>query len=60
MKPLFYKVVVSGLAYYFSPNEFDKALKFAENYWSIQMVFIDINRGLQHRDYDRRRGEFVD
>nr|DAT89754.1 MAG TPA: hypothetical protein [Caudoviricetes sp.] len=60
MKPLFYKVIASGMSYYFLPDEFEKALWFSNDFWLIQMVFIDADRGLQYRDYDRQRGEFVD
>lgn len=60
MKPLFYKVIVSGMSYYFSRDEFEKALWFSNDFWLIQMAFIDADRGLQYRDYDRQRGEFVD
>lgn len=60
MKPLFYKVIVSGMSYYFSRDEFEKALQFSNDFWLIQMAFIDADRGLQYRDYDRQRGEFVD
>ena len=60
MKLLFYKVIVGGMGYYFSPDEFDKALWFSNKFWLIQMVFIDADRGLQYKDYDRQRSEFVD
>lgn len=60
MKPLFYKVIISGMSYYFSLDEFEKALWCSNDFWLIQMAFIDADRGLQYRDYDRQRGEFVD
>lgn len=60
MKPLFYKVIISGMSYYFPPDEFEKALWCSNDFWLIQMAFIDADRGLRYRNYDRQRGEFVD
>lgn len=60
MKPLFYTLTINGITYYFHPDEFEKALWFSNDFWLIQMAFIDANRGLRYRDYDRQKGEFVD
>lgn len=59
MKPLFYKVIVNGMSYYFSRDEFEKALWFSNGFWLIQMAVIDANRSLRYRNYDRQKGEFM-
>ena len=60
MKVLYYVVYVEGIAYYFGLDEFARAIEFSEGYWLIQMAYIDADRSLRYRDYNRRRGEFVD
>lgn len=60
MKVLYYVVYVEGIPYYFSPDELAKVIELSEDYWLIQMAYIDTDRNLWYRDYDRQRGEFVD
>lgn len=60
MKVLYYVVYVEGMPYYFSLDELAKVIELSEDYWLIQMAYIDTDRNLWYRDYDRQRGEFVD
>lgn len=60
MRALYYVVYVEGMAYFFGLNELAKAIEFSEGFWLIQMAYVDADRSLRYRDYDRRRGEFVD
>lgn len=60
MRALYYVVYVEGIAYFFSLDELAEAIEFSEGYWLIQAAYIDAGRNLQYRNYDRRRGEFVD
>lgn len=59
MKVLYYVVYVGGLAYYFGLDELAKALDFSKGYWLVQMAYIDADRSLRYRNYDRQKGEFV-
>ena len=59
MKVLYYVVYVEGIAYYFGLDELTKALDFSEEYWLVQMAYIDGGRSLRYRNYDRQKGEFV-
>jgi hypothetical protein len=59
MKVLYYVVYVEGIAYYFGLDELAKALDFSEEYWLVQMAYIDGGRSLRYRNYDRQKGEFV-
>lgn len=60
MKVLYYVVYVEDMPYYFSPDELAKVIELSEDYWLIQMAYIDTDRNLWYRDYDRQRGEFAD
>ncbi len=60
MKVLYYIVYVEGMPYYFGFDELARAIEFSEGYWLIQMAYIDADRRLWYRDYDRQRGKFVD
>lgn len=59
MKVLYYVVYVEGIAYYFGLDELARAIEFSEGFWLIQMAYIDVDRSLWYRDYDRQRGEFI-
>lgn len=60
MKVLYYVVYVEGIAYYFGLDELARAIEFSEGFWLIQMAYIDVDRSLRYRDYDRQRSEFID
>lgn len=60
MRVLYYVVYAEGIAYYFGLDELARAIEFSEGFWLIQMAYVDAGRSLRYRDYDRRRGEFVD
>lgn len=53
MKILYYVVYVEGIAYYFGLDELARAIEFSEGFWLIQMAYIDVDRSLWYRDYDR-------
>ena len=53
MKALYYVVYVEGLAYYFGLDELAKALDFSKGYWLVQIAYIDADRSLRYRNYDR-------
>lgn len=60
MRVLYYVVYIEGMPYYFGPDELVKVIELSKDYWLIQMAYIDTDRNLWYRDYDRQRGEFVD
>lgn len=60
MKVLYYVVYVEGMPYYFSLDELAKVIEFSEDYWLIQMAYIDADRQLKYRYFNREKWEFVE
>lgn len=60
MKVLYYVVYVEGIAYYFGLDELARAIEFSEGFWLIQMAYIDVDRQLKYRYFNRERWEFID
>ncbi len=60
MKVLYYAVFIEGRAYYFGLEELAKAFDFSDGYWLIQMAYIDTDRQLKYRYFNRERWEFID
>ena len=60
MRILYYAVFIRDKAYYFGLNELSKAFEFSDGYWLIQMAYIDADRQLGYRYFNRERWEFVD
>lgn len=60
IKPLFYKVIVEGQAYYFSPYESNAAIELANRYWPLQLVYIGDDRMLRYCHYNWQENRFDD
>lgn len=60
MKVLYYVVYVEGMPYYFSLDELAKVIELSEDYWLIQMAYIDADRQLKYRYFNREKWEFVE
>ena len=60
MKVLYYAVFIEGQAYYFGLDELAKAVDFSDGYWLVQMAYIDADRQLKYRYFNRERWEFID
>lgn len=60
MKVLYYAVFIEGREYYFGLDELGKAFDFSDGYWLIQMVYIDADRQLKYRYFNREKWEFVE
>lgn len=60
MKVLYYAVSIEGIEYYFGLDELAKALDFSDGYWLIQMAYIDADRQLKYRYFNREKWKFVE
>lgn len=60
MKVLYYCVVIEGQSYYFSPDELDKAIDFADHYWLVQKACINNDRWLDFQYFNWSKWEFTD